>query len=338
MRYLIIFLLILMHSCNQDVPYSMIEGQTMGTTYHITSKYSDVTELKRQVDSLLLAFNQELSTYISSSTISRFNQSENGIALSKVRSPHFYNMMVRSREIYKMTGGAFDPSIGPLVEFYGFGNEKRDPVNLRDTIQLKEKLNLVGFDKFVFKEINDTFVINKPQSEMTIDFSSIAKGYGVDLVCQLIDQKGIEDYLVEIGGESRAKGVNANGRVWTLGINTPDPAAGLRDFISVVKLNNKSLATSGNYRNFYNVDSITYVHIIDPMTGMSKPSDILSATILADDCATADAIATASIVMETEDAMNLINKIDGVEACFIIAPSGKYDFIYSNNYKAFNNE
>jgi thiamine biosynthesis lipoprotein len=327
-----------MYSCTKDVPYSMIEGQTMGTTYHITIKSAEATELKRQVDSLLVAFNQELSTYISSSTISRFNKSDNGIALSKIKSPHFYNMMVRSRELYDMTEGAFDPSIGPLVEFYGFGNEKRDLDNLSNTIQLKEKLNLVGFDKFIIEEYKDSFSIEKLQPGMTIDFSSIAKGYGVDLVCQLVNQKGISDYLVEIGGESRAKGVNAKGKVWTLGINTPDPAAGLRDFISVVRLNNKSLATSGNYRNFYNVDSITYVHIIDPMTGLSKPSDILSATILADDCATADAIATASIVMGAADAMKLINEIEGVEACFIIAPSGKYDFLYSNNYKAFSNE
>lgn len=327
-----------MHSCNQEIPYIMMEGQTMGTTYHMTVKFSEGTELKEQVDSLLIAFNQELSTYISSSTISRFNQSTTGIALRKDRSPHFYNMMVRSQDIYKITRGAFDPSIGPLVEYYGFGNGKRNLSNLRDTIQLKEKLNLVGFDKLIFEEVNDSFMVKKPYPGMTIDFSSIAKGYGVDLVCQLFDQHEISDYLVEIGGESRAKGVNANGKVWTLGINTPDPAAGLRDFISVVKLNNKSLATSGNYRNFYNVDSITYVHIIDPLTGLSKPSDILSATIIADDCATADAFATASVVMGTEDAMKLINEIEGLEACFIIAPSGKYDLIYSDNYKDFMNE
>jgi thiamine biosynthesis lipoprotein len=336
-RNLIIIVLIL-SSCKREIPYSFLEGQTMGTTYHITVQDSQGGALKTSIDSLLEAFNMELSTYIASSTISRFNQSTSGITLSKTSSQHFYEMMVQSRDIYLKTDGAFDPSVGPLVEYYGFGTNKKNPEVFSDKARFQEVKELVGFNKIKLRETEDSFEIIKADESMMIDFSSIAKGYGVDIVSQFLEDRAVENYLVEIGGESRAKGVNTKGKIWTLGINTPDASASLSEFISVVKLKDKALATSGNYRNFYNVDSITYVHIIDPVTGISKPSDILSSTILADDCATADAIATASIVMGAQKAMQMIDEIEGVEACMIIAPEGTYELLYSRNYKNFIND
>ena len=338
MRILIVVLVCTVMSCHQEVPYMKLQGNTMGTTYHITIQSEAGEILQQKIDSLLEAFNQELSTYIISSTISSFNAAKEGMKLNKKASPHFYEMMIRSREIHKNTQGAFDPSIGPLVDLYGFGNRKLTTMGPVDSDALESTLKMVGFNKIKMEESQDSFHIFKSYPEMTIDFSSIAKGYGVDLVANLLNEFGVENYLVEIGGESRALGVNAKGKVWTLGINRPEAGASFSDVISVVHLNDKSLATSGNYRNFYDVDSITYVHIIDPVTGMSRPSDILSATVLADDCATADAYATAFIVMGVEKAMKLVNEIDDIEACFIVAPSGKYEFRYSEHYKNFMNE
>ena len=327
-----------MVSCEKQLPYTKLEGRTMGTTYHMTIQSDKGNMLQLSIDSLLEAFNMELSTYISSSTISQFNQSPSGIKLSKSTSPNFYEMMIRSREIHEITEGAFDPSIGPLVEYYGFGTDKKNPAVLNDPDLFEITKDLVGFSKINMTEDGDSFTLTKANPDMLIDFSSIAKGYGVDLLCYLLEARGITNYLVEIGGESRASGVNAKGNIWTLGINTPDPGATLSEFISIVSLKDKALATSGNYRNFYNVDSITYVHIIDPISGMSRPSDILSATILADDCATADALATASIVLGAERAMELIDNMDGIDACFVIAPGGKYQLKYSKDYKKFINE
>ena len=162
-----------------------------------------------------------------------------------------------------------------------------------------------------------TRFLSKSAPGVSLDFSAIAKGYGVDAICELFDRKKLEDYFIEIGGEVRTKGKNPRQSPWIVGIATPDPDAALTDLKAQVKLSGMALASSGNYRNFYEVDGIKYGHTIDPKTGLPKTTDLLSASIFAEDCMRADAYATACMVIGVEAAYELISKTNGVEGYFI---------------------
>lgn len=303
----------------------VIDGQTMGTTYRIV--YLDPFErnLKSEVDSLLKAFNQSLSTYITDSEISQFNQSDSLLFVS----PFFLPVLKSSREIFELTDGAFDPTVGPLVNLWGFGP---GGPQLKDSVNINSILPKIGFQKIYF---NNQYV-KKEVSEMYLDFSAIAKGYGVDVVSEFLVSKGIDNFLVEIGGELVAKGLNDKGELWKVGINKPEELGSPEELYSIIALQDKGMATSGNYRNFYEVDGLKLSHTIDPKTGRPVRHGLLSATVLADDCMTADAIATALMVMGTERAIQLQEKLQTFEIFLIFNDdSGKLSSFASEGIKPY---
>lgn len=283
-----------------------IVGETMGTTYSIKYLQNEGRNYKASIDSLLELFNQSLSTYIPTSEISQFNQG----TVFKFELPFFYPVLKRSYEIYKDTDGAFDPTVGPLVNAWGFGPVDED-MPAREEID--SLLQLVKFDSLYF----DSISVCKLKRNIQLDFSAIAKGYGVDVVVDFLKSKGIVNMMVEIGGEMVCLGRNHEGRLWRIGIDRPSGGEGARPLQAVVALENKALATSGNYRNYYEKDGKKFSHTIDPKTGYPVEHTLLSASVFAPDCMTADAYATAFMVMGMEGAKNMLEHDKDLEAYLI---------------------
>jgi len=286
-------------------------GETMGTTYSLTYLSQSGKNLQASVDSLLVVFNSSLSTYIPDSELSRFNRMDT-LAFTL---PYLPQVLNASKTVYEKTAGAFDPTVGPLVNVWGFGP---GGPQLKDSTDIGLLLRLVGFDKVDF----DQNEVRKTVAGVYLDFSAIAKGQGVDVIADFLNKKGINDYLVEIGGELVAKGVNEKGELWKVGINRPDETASASDLYSIIALENRGMATSGNYRNYYMKDSVKISHTINPATGYPVNHSLLSATVLAKDCMTADAYATALMVMGVERAIQLDSALSEIEV-FLIYGDGK---------------
>lgn len=271
-----------------------LSGNTMGTTYRIVYLDKKERDFKNQVDSVLIIFNQSLSTYIPDSELSIFNKSDSLV----FELPFFLPVLEASKEVYEKTEGSFDPTIGPLVNLWGFGP---GGPQLNDSVNINSILPLVGFNQIEFDEIR----IKKNKPGIYLDFSAVAKGYGVDVVAEYLISKGIQNLLVEIGGELVARGVNENGELWKVGVNRPEELGRADELFSIIALDNKGMATSGNYRNYYEADGIKISHTIDPFTGRPVRHGLLSVTVLAANCMQADALATAMMVMGTEKAISL---------------------------------
>jgi len=270
----------------------VIKGMTMGVTYTIVYYDTVNRKIKHAVDSLLVDFNNHLSTYIPTSEISEFNRTNNLDSLS----PYMYRVLRRSEEIYELSNGGFDPTVMPLVNLWGFGYKKNK--TLPDTSLIDSVKRFVGFDKVLFDR---NTLVSPPNMEL--GFGAIAKGYGVDLVGDLLVRKGIKSFLIEIGGENLAKGIKPNGKGWVLGVLYPEKAKALENiYYCGVVLENKAMATSGPYIQQKMINGIKYSHTIDPRTGFPVEQSLLSISILADDCITADAVATAINVMSVDEA------------------------------------
>jgi thiamine biosynthesis lipoprotein len=279
----------------------------MGTiAYNVKYLTDEKQNLKSPIDSILKASNQSLSTYIPDSEISQFNKTDS----LAYPSDMFLDVLMKSEEIYRKTNGAFDPTIGPLVNAWGFGPDKQKKV--LDSAQVDSLLQLIGFDQITFSEQ----LVTKPRG-VYLDFSAIAKGYAVDLVAEFLESKNLEHYMVEIGGEVRARGTNEEGNTWTIGIEDPLVAKNEQKLIAIVALDGRSLATSGNYRNYFQEDGKTYAHILDPRTGYSQGKQILSASIFARTCIEADALATAAMILDVDQAQALVNTMNDIDAVFI---------------------
>jgi thiamine biosynthesis lipoprotein len=310
---LLLAAMFIVYKCRQEnatqsaqVPQLSIAGSTMGTTYHI--KYIDTLnrDMKTGVDSLLVAFNQSLSTYIPESEISTFNTNNQ----FKYQSTFFYPVLQKSKEVYENTGGAFDPTVMPLVNAWGFGPGKnRNP----DSSTVASLVKLVDFKNIAF----DSQEVRKLKEGVQLDMSAIAKGYGVDVVAQYLDQHNIDNYMVEIGGEVVCKGTNKTGQIWKIGIDNPVTEQDGDPVQAIVKLENRALATSGNYRNFYEKDGRKYSHTLSPTTGYPVEHGLLSASVFASDCMTADAYATAFMVMGTQKAIELSGKLEDIDVFLI---------------------
>ena len=305
---------------NKTASFAKLTGPTMGTTYNLTVQSDEPELLQPEVDQLLAEINGEVNTYLDTSFITRFNQSDTGITLgakfAAADAPyrHFLMNYYRAIQINETTQGNFDPTVMPLVSYWGFGREKRR-VTKKDQQKIDSLRQYVGLEKVKLDEA--TRFLSKTAHGVSLDFSAIAKGYGVDAICELFDRKGMAHYFVEIGGEVRTKGQSARQQPWIVGINVPTTDAALTDQQAQAKLSGTALASSGNYRNFYEVEGQKYGHTIDPKTGMPKMSDLLSASIFAEDCMTADAYATACMVMGIDKAYDLISQTDGIEGFFI---------------------
>ena len=273
-----------------------IQGQTMGTiVYNV--KYVGVAQegLDEAIANELIDFNQSLSTYIPDSEISNLNRE----GFLELDSKFFFPVLKLSREIYEKTNGAFDPSVGPLVQAWGFGPNKSIP-NL-DSGMIDSLNALVDFKKVEFDQKQASLPEN-----YEIDFSAIAKGYAVDIIANLLEEKGLSQYLVEIGGEVRCKGQNDKEKLWSLGIEEPTVKGMNQQILAIVRRNDLALATSGNYRNYYEKEGKIYAHIIDPRTGYTAKHNLLSASVFAKDCMSADAYATAFMVLGLEHSKSII--------------------------------
>jgi thiamine biosynthesis lipoprotein len=285
-----------------------LAGTTMGTTYQVKYLTAEPVNLQSSIDSLLEDFNQCLSTYIPDSEISRFNRD----TLHRFERPYFYRMLLQSQTISETTGGAFDPTVMPLVAAWGFGPDAPDPPG---EAQMDSLLSAVGLENISF----DQHYVSKLNPRTQLDFSAIAKGYAVDLVLQFLKDKNLTDIFVEIGGEIAACGVNETGKPWAIYIEKPLDHE--RAVQAVVSLDNIAVATSGNYRNFYMKDGKKYAHTISPFNGYPVQHSLLSVSVFAQSCAVADAYATAFMVLGLERAMELTLSNDELEAYFIYSGS-----------------
>ncbi len=322
-RIIFSLLLLSLFACKTEPNSSSISstkfrGETMGTYYAIA--YNDKQQLNYQaeIDLLLEEINKQLSTYIPSSTISKFNSQEEGVNISSTSEQHFKAVFNMAKEIFLQTEGAFDPTVMPLVNYWGFGYAERN-LKVKDNNAIDSLLQFVGFDKVESFEMNDSEEIQyqKDHPKTQLDFSAIAKGYGVDQIGKFLEKKGIKDYLIDIGGEIRARGKSRPDKEWTVGINTPKEGGKMDDIHAVILLKDRSIASSGNYRNFYEQDGIKYAHTINPKTGFSELNQLLSASIIAGTCMEADAFATACMVAGLEKSIAMIEARKGLEAYFI---------------------
>jgi thiamine biosynthesis lipoprotein len=293
-----------------------LAGKTMGTTYHITvigGYFTAVAPLRKAIDERLAAINASMSTFQTDSEISRFNQ------LHATDTPFpigndFQAVMKISRQLFKITGGAWDGTLDPLIDLWGFGRTQRSVDRVPSAKKIQAQLPLVGFQHIV---MDTDGRLLKSLPAISLDLASVAKGYGVDAIADLIREKGFSDYLVEIGGEVYAAGLRIDGQPWRIGINKPDPDAPFDQVYRVVHLQDRAFATSGDYRNFFEIDGRRYAHIIDPRTGYPVSNDVVSVSVTADTCALADGLATALVVMGTRAGLDLVNRLGGVE-CLII--------------------
>ena len=286
-------------SCRDKPLFLSISGYTQGTTYSVVydnSKHITPESLNVDVEKILYDFDMSLSLYRDSSIISKINRNEDVVPDS-----FFIEVFNKSVLISEMTSGAFDITVGPLVKAWGFGPDehKNFKAEKRDSL-----MRLVGMGKVSI--INGRLVKSDPAIQL--DVNAIAQGYSVDVLCRYFNNLGIRNYLVEIGGEVRAKGTKA-GVLWRIGIDKPidnniSPGQNLQ---AIILIGDKALATSGNYRKFYVEDGVKYSHTIDPKTGYPAKNRLLSATIIADECITADGIATACMVMGLERSIEFIN-------------------------------
>jgi len=292
-----------------------ITGMTMGTTYRIkvvAGRSADLAHLKTAVDQRLEAINRSMSTYRPDSEISRFN-AQSDIDAPFAVSADFLRVMLAAREVYRLTGGALDGTIQPLVNLWGFGQDD-PPQQVPSETAVEAARQRVGFDRI---DISASGYLTKLRPDVTVDLSSIAKGYGVDQVAALLAAKGFSHFLVEIGGEIYAAGQRPDGRPWRVGINLPQPQAAADAVYSVVRLEDRALATSGDYRQYYEIDGRFFSHIIDPRSGYPVQNRVVSATVVADTCTLADALATAVVVLGVEQGLKLLNRLAGVEGLIV---------------------
>jgi FAD:protein FMN transferase len=295
---------------------TLISGQTMGTTYHIkvvTAHSKKTSDLKKKIDKQLEDINKSMSTYRKDSEISRFNALK--IAGQKFKvSRNFAQVIIESKKLYKLTGGAWDGSIYPLVKLWGFGMSER-----KNRLPTKEKiaslLRDVGFDNI---DLVDGRYLLKKKASISIDLASIAKGYAVDKVAELIKKEDIKNFLVEIGGEVYASGVKKDGLCWRIGVNRPRKGAFYDEIYKIVTLKDKAFATSGDYRNFFEVKGKRYSHILNPRTGYPVANGVVSVSIIAGTCAFADGLATAVMVMGREKGLELVNGLDDAECLIVV--------------------
>ncbi len=306
----------------------------MGTYYQIKYKGKADSRYQLAIEQTLREINSEVSSFIDSSVISLVNRSKDSFdlrrttAYRKRKCRHFIENFRLADSIYKITGGAFDPTIMPLVNYWGFGYaERHKRTNPVAPDSLRE---LIGMDKIHL----DGYVLYKSNPGVQLDFSAVAKGYAVDEIARVLEYFGLTDYLIDIGGELVAHGEKTKGKPWRVGINTPKEHGSLSDIALAVPLSNTAIATSGNYRNYYESNGRKYSHTINPTTGAPERNNLLSASILATRCALADALATSCMVKGMPEAYHFIQKTMGVEGCFIYSlPSGKDTLLMTKGFK-----
>lgn len=327
-RLAVILLFIMIGSCRPELPWTKNQnlGAALGTTYAITYLTEEKEDFQHEIDSVFKVVNKSMSTYIPESDISKINAGDNTIVVDEM----FKEVYEISNKVYSATNGYFDPTVGVLVNAWGFGPGRQIEL---DSVKIDSLLNFVGFDKVKLIE-NGT--IQKQNPEIRFDFNAVAKGYAIDRLAAMLEDNDVDNYLVEVGGEIYAAGMNKiSNKRWVVGIDNPGNLVN-RGSAATIHLTDKALASSGNYRK-YRIDSLTgekYVHTIDPKTGYTKNSKILAASVIADDCATADAFATAFMAMDLEKAKEYLENQNEIEAFIIFSNSeGNDDFYMTSGFE-----
>lgn len=314
----------------RSMPYQQNKGTVFGTFYSVT--YQCDSDLQQSIEAELKKVDNALSMFNEHSVISRINQGERYIDKTEEGSM-FLQVYRLAMKISEETGGAFDITVAPLVNAWGFGFKEGIAPEKHD---IDSMLTFVGYQKQSYFSDSKGEGINKSDSRMMLDCSAIAKGFGTDIVAQLLRQKGIENFMVEIGGEVVTQGINPKRVPWKIGVTKPsdDSLQTSTELQTVINVTDRAMATSGNYRNFYYRGGKKYAHTIDPRTGHPVQHSLLSATVLAKDCATADAYATSFMVMGLEQAQQLLEKHPELMAYLIYAlPDGQLDVWYSPSLK-----
>ena len=295
-----------MHSKQEAPVYRYAQGLVFGTKYNITYLYN--ADLKPEIEHTMALVDSALSMFNPESTISAVNSSES----IQVTDTMFLKVYRRAMEISDWTNGAFDITVAPAVNAWGFGFKHAENIKQATIDSLKE---ITGYKKIHEQE----GLITKDDPRIMLDCSAIAKGFGSDMVADMFRSKGINDFMVEIGGEIVVSGCNPKGNKWNIGISKPvdDSLSINNELQTVIPVTDIAMATSGNYRNFYVKDGRKYAHTIDPHTCMPVSHTLLSATVFAADCATADALATSMMVMGLDSAQALCARHPEIQAYFI---------------------
>lgn len=313
--FIILLLIKIFYSCNSSLnnnttaaDFYLLQGEAQGTTYNIKFQTTDTTGIKKGISAIFNEMDYNFSHYIDNSFITYINNtSRSGEQLSYnlTGKKHFLNLINQSKQIEQLTQGAFNPMVMPLVKYWGFGKERKHP-DEADSVKINNILKLLDFNSVQINCHDDSCMLTISKNQQ-FDFNAIAQGYTVDCIADFFDSRNIENYMIELGGEVRCKGKNPDNKIWTIGIDKPIDSTETRELQAKIILNNLSLATSGNYRKFYVKDGIKYSHTINPKTGYPVQHNLLSATVVANSCAKADAYATAFMVMGKEKTIEFLH-------------------------------
>jgi len=324
--YVVLFLLLFSCVNKESVKYTKLAGFTQGTNYHITYQDKRYRNFDKDIKKIFSDIDAALSVFNPNSIVSRFNKQDNPVEVDE----HFRFMFEEAKRLNKKSNGAFDVTVGPLVQAWGFGTDKQ-PEKI-DSLLIDSLLKISGMHHI---NIADNKVIKKKKG-VQLNFNAIAKGYTVDVIADFFDKKKINNYLIEIGGEVRVKGKNPKKMLWRIGVDKPEdgnkiPGSALS---AIIRLNNKALATSGNYRNYYVKDGIKFAHTINPETGYPVQHQLLSTTIVTDKCAVADAFATACMVKGLDESIEMVENDRQIEGFFIFNDkNGKFRIYVTNGLK-----
>lgn len=293
----------------KSVPYQHDEGRIFGTTYHITYQSDD--NLKKEIEETLKAVDQEFSMFNPQSTVALINEGKR-----PTLSDDFLEVYQLAQQVNKESDGAFDITVAPLVNAWGFGFKSQQMPNNHQIDSLRR---LVGMEHVSLAGAKESQYVRFQRPRMMLDFSAIAKGYGTDRVARLLMSHDVANFMVEIGGEVYAKGNSEKRLPWRIGVSKPvdDPDNDAQELETVLNVTNQAMATSGNYRNFYYKGGRKYAHTIDPKTGRPVQHSLLSATVLAPTCAEADAYATSFMVMGLDKARQVLERKKQLMAYFI---------------------
>lgn len=321
----LVFLTII--SCGRKQDPIRLLGDAQGTYYSIIYIDKEQRNFQEQIDSILNDFDQTASLWVENSLLRRVNRNEDSIV-----NDMFADLLAKSNEINEYSNGAFDCTVGKLVRAWGFGFDHREDLSDEIIDSLKAYI-----DARVTTEKNGSgdLIIRKPNKEIEIDFNAIAQGYSVDIIGAFLESKGVNDYLIDIGGEVLGKGEKPNGEKWVVGIEKPaENKDSERAIETAIELQNESVVTSGNYRKYYEKDGVRYSHTIDPKTGRPVEHTLLSASVVAKESWRADALATAFMVMGLEKSLEFIEQHPEIEAAFFIYnENGEYKTYATEGFK-----
>lgn len=322
--FLIILIIGTVIILKKQPPFRTNEGLVFGTVYKITYQHAD--DLQNDIKQAMQEVDQSLSPYNPNSIITRINHNQD-----TTLNEHFTQVFELAQKISNETNGAFDITVAPLVNAWGFGF--KNSINIEPNV-IDSLRQFIGYQKIKLE--NGQIIKEDPR--LMLDCSAIAKGYGVDRVARLLDKKGVQHYMVDIGGEVVVKGKNSRMKTWRIGINKPveDSLSINQELQTILEVSGVGMATSGNYRKFYYKDGKRYAHTIDPRLGTPVQHNILSATVIAKDCTTADAYATAFMVMGLEKAKEFCEKHPELDAYFICSGEGdSYEIYYTPGMNKF---